>query len=568
MSRKSPRSLLHSLVCLCGAASFVLSAPVYGDELVAWTGNLYKRAHEYKTTHDKFSKEVCSGGADQKYNRYLRKYRGTGFYLPLLGNDIDRGAIKKNLPKFKEKLAFIENTKKKLEKSETLPNFIMISEPLAQNLRKLLGYKKVYSQGIESDKKEKLRKKSNEELDKLRKNFEAFLEHVYFLKSYNFPNNHLENRRQYELYKDREDLKSRKKSNELFFMRKIVEDGTYNSEHGGSDLFLRSTLDSLYLAIQKEKDFISENLRYDLDWALRVVESVLSRSHSEQVERLEEWGRRTKANLAFYQDIIKIQNRKKADKMVKDKNDASIKLKEFVYTKQAEVYKWWKDKPELMRALFVLETILFNEVGRVDGKDALERVDVAQIVLNRLNDPFYSTLDPNQELVKHLGMSAEEYSQYKWLNTLFRVGEFSFTYHYISSVVKIFCPDMSRVGKNLRAKNVKISLKALKNHRKEFNVLRYFSRVSMLGKIDMSTVWFDYEKYPERPGYEITNQRQLIRLFLAGKYQYLYSFVDPEGVGFQVVKIGDDTYSVKWKRGRPNFHKYRDPHLFKYFIKK
>ncbi|MEX0798770.1 MAG: hypothetical protein WEB87_03910 [Bacteriovoracaceae bacterium] len=540
------------------------------DGLVTWSGNLYKKAHQYKTLHGKFSKAVCSPGADQKYYKYLRKYRGSGFYLPLVGNDIDREAISKNLSHFKKKIAHIQETKKKLNEMETLPEFGKLASPLNESLRKLLHFKKEYSQEIGKEKKLKLRSESNQELARLKKRVDAFMDEIFFLKSYHFPNDHLENRRQFELYKDRKDNKSQKKANKIFFFRKIVEDGTYNADHGGSDLFLRSTLDTLYLTIQKEKNFISENLRYDLEWTLRYVESILGRSGAakEQIERLEEWESRTKGNYDFYQDIIKVKNRKKAQKLVKNKNNASLKLKEYVYTKQAEVYKWWKDKPELMKALFVMETILFNEVGRVDGKDALERRDVAQIVLNRVEDPFYSSLSPDQELVKHLGMAQEEYSNHKWLNTLFRVGEFSFTYHYISSVVKIFCPDMSRVGRNLRAKNVKISLKALKNDRKEFNVLRYFSRVSMLGKIDMSTVWFDYEKYPERPGYEVLNQRKLARLFLGGKYQYLYSYQDPEGASFQVVRIGDDIYCAKWEKGKPKFFKYRDPHLFKYFIKK
>ncbi len=535
---------------------------------LTWTGNIYKKALAYKNLHKKFSKEVCSDGADQTYYKYLRKYRGTGFYLPLIGDDVDRKAINDNLPMFKKKIKYIESAAKKLEGLKELPDFKETAGPLKEILRKLLNYKKDYSQSGDKEEKEKIREASQKEVLKLKSAFDDFLEKLFFLKSFGFPNDHLANRKEYEMYKDREDKKSQRRANKVFFMRKIVEDGTYDREHGGSDLYLRSTLDSLYLAIQKEKDFVSENIRYDLEWTFRVVESLLGRSLQEQKDRLADWSKRTKLNLNFYQDIIKTKNRKKAKKLVKEKNDATIRLKEYVYTKQAEAYKWWKKRPELMRAVYVLETILFNEVGRVDGRDALERADVAQIVLNRVNDPFYSALDPDQELVKHLGLSPSEYQDNKWLNTLFRVGEFSFTYHYISSVVKIFCPDMSRIGRNLRAKNVKLSLEAINKRKEEFNALRYFSRVSMLGKIDMSTVWFDYQKYPERPGYEVQNQRTLVRLFLAGKYQYLYSFEDPEGRSFQVVKIGDDTYSVRWKRGRPLFHKYRDPHLFKYFIKK
>tara|TARA_Y100000780_G_C13695543_1_gene421552 strand:+ start:23968 stop:25614 length:1647 start_codon:yes stop_codon:yes gene_type:complete len=535
---------------------------------LSWSGNLYKKSYEYKRLHKKFSKQVCSGGADQKYYKYLRSYRGSGFYLPLFGNDIDRAAIKSNLSHFKKKVSFIEKTEKKLKKLEKLPSFEEVAAPLRESLRKLLNYKKIYSQELGKKELDKLKKKSNEELASLKKHLDIFFEKVFFLKSYNFPNDHLKNRREFELSKFKEDTKSKKKANRVFFFRKIVEDGTYNKKNGGSDLYLRSTLDTLYLTVKKERNFISENLRYDLEWTLRYVEKVLSRGKEEQLDRLSDWAERTQRNYDFYKDIVKVNNKDKAKKLVKDKNEATIKLKEYVYTKQAEAYKWWMKQPELMRAVYVLETILFNEVGRVDGPDALERADVAQIVLNRVEHPFYSSLDPNQELVKHLGLSEEKYKDNKWLNTLFRVGEFSFTYHYISSVVKIFCPDMSYVGRSLRDKNVKISLKAIKNYRKDFDVLRYFSRVSMLGKIDMSTVWHGYKHFPERPGYEVGTQRNLVRLYLGDKYQYLYSFTDPKGNPFEVIKIGDETYSVTWVKGRPKFFKYRDPHLFKYFIKK
>ena len=40
---------------------------------LSWSGNLYKKSYEYKRLHKKFSKEVCSGGADQKYYKFLRK---------------------------------------------------------------------------------------------------------------------------------------------------------------------------------------------------------------------------------------------------------------------------------------------------------------------------------------------------------------------------------------------------------------------------------------------------------------------------------------------------------------
>ena len=36
----------------------------------------------------------------------------------------------------------------------------------------------------------------------------------------------------------------------------------------------------------------------------------------------------------------------------------------------------------------------------------------------------------------------------------------------------------------------------------------YFSRISMLGKIDMSTVWTGYNRMPEMVGYQSKNQRR------------------------------------------------------------
>lgn len=552
--------LLLSSLLFVSISSAIEKAPI------EWSGNIYKIAHQYKELHKRFSREVCSPGTDVKYYKLLKNYRGTGFYLPLKNDDIDRQAISKNLHHFKKKIAYIEKIKTRLEKQGNIPKFEDVSVDLKKSLDQLLEYKKAYSQEIRKKKKNEIRDLSNALVEDLRKQFDEFTDKIFFLRSYNFPNDHLQNRRNFELYKGNENTLG--KANRTFFYRKIVEDGTYLLDHTRPDLYIRSTLDTLYLQIKKEKLFISENLRYDLEWILRRVERALNDGYQNHVDRLTEWLSRTKLNYNFYKDIIQIKNQKKAKKLVKAKNQATVKMKKFVYSKQAEVYRWWTKQSDLMRALYVLETILFNEVGTVDGQDALERYDVAQIVLNRLEDDFYSSLDPKQEIVKYLKLNYKDYAKFKWLNTLFRVGEFSFTYHYIGSVVKIFCPDMSRIGRNLREKNVKISLKSIKEYRAQFNVLRYFSRISMLGKIDMSSVWFDYEKYPERPGYIVSNQRKLIRFYLADKYQYLYSFTDPKGLSYQVIKIGDETYSMRWVRGKPQFHKYRDPHLFKYFIKK
>lgn len=533
-----------------------------------WSGNLYKKIRKYNTIHKDFFKKTCSPGTEFKYYKLLRNYRGQGNYLPLLGTDIDRQAIKSNLSHIKKKISHIKRLRKKLLKQKRLPKFKLITQDIEKNIHDLLEIKKKYFTEVSDKKRLKLVASSDKKLKLLVKQFDNLMNTVYFLKSYNYPNDHLKNRAEYEKYKDFEDLKRKHKANRVFFYRKIVEDGTYNSKHQRSDLYTRSTLDTLYFKLRKEKQFLSENGRYDLEWVLRNIETFLKEGRRVQLSRLKDWEKRTKESLDFYQDIIKQKNKKKAKKLVTQRNEATIELKKFVYSKQAETYSFWMKQDKLWKSLFALETILYNEVGTIDGNDALERKDVAQIVMNRYLHNFYSTLDENQEIIKYLNPSESKYKKERWLNTLFRVGEFSFTYHYIAAVAKIFCPDMSRRGKKIREKNLKISLKALKSFKKDYKAMRYFSRVSMLGKIDMSSVWTEYKEVPEKPGYEVRKQYPLERLFYADKYQFLYNFKDPKGVSYQVLKIKDKTYSMTWIRGRPRFYKYRSPHLFTYFEKK
>lgn len=555
---------LVSLIILC----LSLNAFSASSSDFNWSGNLYKKIRKYKQKHQKFFKKVCTPGSEFKYYKLLRKYRGQGNYLPLLGDDIDRAAIQKNLKHLKNKVSYIKMTIKRVKKKKGFPKFKVITKDIQKNMDELLSLKKKYYIEVSDKKKLEIVSRSNKHLKLLVKQFDDLMNRVFFLKSFHYPNNHLKNRAEYEKYKDFDDNKRKRKANSVFFYRKIVEDGTYNVGKKRSDLYTRSTLDTLYYKLRKQKNFITENVRYDLDWVLRNIETFIKEGKRTQLLRLKNWKKRTVESLDFYQDIIQQKNKKKAKKLVKERNQATIELKKYVYKKQAQTYEYWIKQDKLWKSLFALETILYNEVGTIDGKDALERKDVAQIVMNRYLDDFYSSLDKDQEIIKYLKVKEDKFKKERWLNTLFRVGEFSFTYHYIGAVAKIFCPDMSRRGKQIREKNLKISLKALKSYKKDYRAMRYFSRVSMLGKIDMSSVWTDYKEVPEKAGDEVRKQYKLERLYYADKYQFLYNFKDPKGVSYQVVKIKKKTYSMTWIRGRPRFFKYRSPHLFTYFEKK
>ena len=55
-----------------------------------------------------------------------------------------------------------------------------------------------------------------------------------------------------------------------------------------------------------------------------------------------------------------------------------------------------------MQAIYVMETILYNEVGTADAPDALERRDVAQVINNRYENNKYNTLSKTDAITPYL----------------------------------------------------------------------------------------------------------------------------------------------------------------------
>jgi len=559
---KTYLKIIFCLICIGSAnASSDYSRPIN------WSGNIYRIINGYNKVHKNFFAKVCKPDDAVTYKRLIRQYRGQGYYLPTLNNDIDRRAIIKNLHHYKKKVKFIEKTILKLKKLKEFPVFSLVALDLNKTVDSLLNLKKQYHQAIRGDKKKKIQTESKHQLVLLKKQFDVFVDQLFFMKSYNFPNDYLANRALYEQFKDLEGLSNKRRANEIFFYRKVTEDGAYDPNNVRGDKFIRTALDTLYLKINSEKDFLAENVRYDFDWIKRHVEKITERGKKVQLSRLTEWKRRTLSNFNFHQELVAIKNKKQGKFLVKKESDASTKLKNFIYRKQGEAYNFWAKQSELHKAMFSLETILVHEVGVIDGTFGLERVSVGKVVLNRYHDDFYNQLEDDQPIVRYIDKKIDT-SEEKWLNVLFKIGEFSFTYHYIPAVAGIHCPDMSRRGKNIRNKNLKIALQTMKRHDGSFVAFRYFSRISMMGKIDMSTVWTDYDRLPEIPGYESSDQIKLMRYYHADKYQYLYSFSDARGAEHQVVKIRKKVYSVRWIKGVPVFFDYRNPHLFAYFSKK
>lgn len=533
---------------------------------IKWEGSISKQVANYMTSFQKFRSYACTAKAEPTFDEYLKSYRGQGYWIPKLNDDVDVDSIKALLPEMEKKLSWIREQKRIVTKNK-LPGD-EVTEEVKSLLKKLLDLKK---SEISTDEKAKLgsRQESLKLQDNLTKKYETLIKKVSYLSGFKYPVDHLKNRKVYDQAKEKENIDSDKIANFSFLYRKLVEDGAYNKDHTGSDIYLRTTIDTLHFELKVHGFYLSEDARYDLDFVLTKIESELKKGKDKLIERLTEWEERTERTMSFYKNLTLPENKASNKELIKEHNIATDRLKDYVYKKQAEVYKYWLNQSELTRAIFSIETILMNEVGGVDGDDALERMDVARVVMNRLDKPKYLSIKKKEFIYPYISelVSEKELKEERWLNALFKQGEFSFTYYYMGGVSKIFCPDISPRAKNLRRKNIEIALQVLKEGDTPFKATRYFSRASMIGRIHMDSIWEDYAPYPERPGLLAEGQKALTKAFDSGEYSFLYAFKDPALETYQVLQINGSNYAIGEKNGVKLFFHHRNPHYFRYFTK-
>lgn len=535
---------------------------------IKWTGDIASHKEDYLKEYKKFRKELCGKSDEKTFQERLKAYRGTGYWIPEYGGEVDVETIKELLPEIETKIKWIQDQKK------LLAGFKWPKSGATDNLRKiqneLLALKKS-ELSADEDLKTKSRQQSLKLITKLKEEYDKLTKRFSFYTNYKFPMDHLKNRKVYDVYKESEKPEDKRKANYAFFYRKIHEDGAYNKDHTSPDLYLRTTLDTVYYELREHGFFLTEDARYDLEFVMDKIDSEIARGKDRALERISEWEKRTKEGHDFYLSLTKPENAKKSHELIKSNMKASLALKDFVYEKEAQVYKYWYSKSELLKAIYVLETILLNEVGPVDGKDALERIDVSKVVMNRLDKEKYLRIAESEFLYPYLikeGVSVKDIKEGRWLNALFKQGEFSFSYYYIPGVVNIFCPDEAPSARRLRDENIEIALRALKDEPGVFTATRYFSRASMVGRIHMETIWDNYAPYPERAGLLANEQSMLRERFNKGEYVYLYSFKDPLNELYQVIKVDDKTYVFREDQGQMIFYNYRNPHFFRYFTKK
>jgi len=546
-------------------ASYIFSGTNYNETI-----------KEYFAYAANYQKEVCPAGTRQEFDTLLRNYRGTGYHVPVLPNgDLDSSSIAKNLHLYVEKKAWLIESIKKLEAKSQIADWNILGSKIIESFDKLMIIKKNYFHEIDQKKKQKLIDDSNLELKVLNRHFFAFMDEHFYLKSFHFPNDHLQNRIKYEKYKEKihPTPQEQHEINTVFLYRKLVEDAPQFGAQGG-DLFYRATLDTLGVLLKGHQGIISDEIRYILDFVIAKMPGYFQKTKVDFVAALKWWLNKTDREETFYKNL------KSNLTFVSQQNEATNKLKDFIYTKQAASYAFWqKQNAALMKELFVIDTILLNEVGSVDSAKGLERQDVIKVVLNRINDLEYNFIPANQELypyiIKALGddskQAADIIKNELWLNVLYKEREFSFTYFFMGAVINMFCPPGGKTILALRENNLKFGLHVMKNGAGDFNGVRYFSQISMLGKFNMSSVWNRFEPYPERAGWIIEDPataQKLAQIYKVGNFRYLYSFVDPYQTHYDVVVIDNNMYSVTMKKGSPVVHEYRNPYLFRYFFKK
>lgn len=534
---------------------------------VSQQGNTLERYHKLFAEH---RKALCPKGTEEEFNALLKHYRGNGNWVPELSGDVDFVTVEKLLPEMERKLKWIQEQRAHVLRKKKIPDPAKVVGAVETRLAECLLRKREWETLPDGPERKKAGAQSLEALKALRHAFKDMVGRVPYLTNYAYPVDHLKNRKIYDEFKSRSEATSQQIANYAFFYRRLLEDGAYNPDHTGSDSWLRTTLDTVELELERPSHVIEEDLRYDLEFVLARLRRELERGQAGLATRLGEWEERTAKAIQFYRDLVDPSNREKARALIQDKNQATLQLKEWVFARQAKSWLWWSKQDENMKALYALDTILYNEVGDVDADEALERMDVAQVVVNRTHVPHYRTLDETQDIYKILRheLSEKQIQQETWLNVLYRLGEFSFTYYYMSGSVKAICPDLSPTGKRLQRENLDIGISLLREPRKDFPALRYFSRASMPGRINMASVWEDYAKYPEREGLVQANQDSLRQALKQGELTYLYQFKDPSGVAHHVYALKNKIYVARLFEGTWLFFSWRNPHYFTYFTQK
>ena len=530
---------------------------------------------EYLKIQKEFFAESCRPGTLEVYQKLVKDFKGDGNFIPTqIDEKLDLKTIKNVLSLMVEKGQWIQNQVSFLKSINERKINVVELDLIQQEYSALVDLNKEFHFSKSEDKKIIIQKKAEKHFSDLLLAIESFKKAYPYAISYKFPVNHLALRTEYDKVKYQVTKEARARANMIYLFRKVIQDGTFDEELAHNDSFIRAGFDSLYISLTNSphRSFLSENERVDLQFFLSNYSRWFSQSTSVIIKRFENWKERSDRSIAFYQNLVngklptlgENSQIKDATALLEERARSLYTLRDFVLTREAQTYEYWSKKSELYQALFAIETILANEVGLLDGPHGLERRDVAQVVINRFDNPNYNQFAATDLLPKYINAQANLKTN-KWLNVLFKEGEFSFTYFYIPGNFNIYCPEMTRIGQSLRKQNLKIAMDLLNHPRSDFTGVRYFSRVSMFGRIEMNSLWSNFSPIEESPGLLVKNSKMLLSRLEKDNYKFLYEFSNLAlKKSFMAVEIQGKHYVVDIKNPK-QIYNYRNPHQFKYF---
>lgn len=534
---------------------------------------------KYLELQNEFQELTCKRNTAEEYAKLNNIYRGDGNYIPeTVDHKIDKKTIAAHLPLLKEKILWIDKQIAVLQNLKNFNSINMVLKRIENEVNVLQEAKRDHFFSYSKRAKEKIEERSRRQYKQLLKEVESFRSIASFMLSFKFPLDHLNLRANYDHNKTLKGKTGRQKTNSVYFFRKIVQDGAYDENLYRNDSIVRAAFDTLYLSIYKDDNryFLTENERADFKYVIEQYRKLFELKGKKIKLRMHAWKKRTADSYDFYKNLLegkKITLEEMSDEqnlILARRSQALLNLKKFVLKKEAESYLYWSKKSELFQALYSLETILYAEVGRLDSDDLLEKKDVAQVVINRSENPLFNQLSSEDSIEAFLPKEIKT-KEHKWLNVLFKEGEFSFTYFYIPGNLQIYCPDMTKIGHFMRKENLRVALELLTNPRKDFTAIRYFSRMSMFGRIEMDSLWAQFSPIGEFPGSPVKTPKKIAKLIKQDRYKFYYHFEVIEKAEkaqktktFMVLEISDKVYVVD--RDFPSqIFNYRNPHMFRYF---
>ena len=181
------------------------------------------------------------------------------------------------LPRVREKNNGFKKNISQVQKEKTFKDLKTKYKKLQDDLKLLVGFKRKYHEEKNLKQKKAIKALSRQKLQDFYFELREVFKKTYMLHTFSFPVDHKSMRRDYDSFKRRKDVAGKKRANQIFFERKLVEDGVRHPRWRGSDRGIRTVINTIFTNSMNNHaaSFIDEDTRYDLDWLLERVHDYL-----------------------------------------------------------------------------------------------------------------------------------------------------------------------------------------------------------------------------------------------------------------------------------------------------